>query len=169
MTGKADQLLKSYQDIKVNHSALLQQISKVTSQRWISFHEYQWHLGCVSCITRFYFQQHYHLINYISLKTINCIWLTCMRLGIGCQSQSIICMEGFISFSYRYLVFLKKKKFPLEFPTISNHCCLNSLKSSSYSRKCTCHQLTSELHFLLKGFLPEGISKCQDRTWRLKE
>ena len=33
MTGKADQLLKSYQDIKVNHSALLQQISKVTSQR----------------------------------------------------------------------------------------------------------------------------------------
>lgn len=107
MTGKADQLLKSYQDIKVNHSALLQQISKVTSQRWISFHEYQWHLGCVSCITRFYFQQHYHLINYISLKTINCIWLTCMRLGIGCQSQSIICMEGFISFSY--LVFLKKK------------------------------------------------------------
>lgn len=60
--------------------------------------------------------------------------------------------------------FLKKKKFPLEFPTISNHCCLNSLESSSYSRKCTCHQLTSELHFLLKGFLPEGISKCQDRT-----
>lgn len=84
-----------------------------------------------------------------------------MRLGMGCQSQSIICMEGFISFSY--LVFLKKKV-PLEFPTISNHCCLNSLESSSYSCKCTCHQLTSELHFLLKGFLPEGISKYQDRT-----